>query len=139
MTINAAKTVYAQYNAKTYTITLDQQSGAEGYSASGDGSLTATYDAAFPSATMPTADNGYAFMGYWDDEEGEGTQFTDASGNLLANISDYSDEDGNWKYDDDLTLYAYYKKAQITNIAFSLGTTVSPNATVTLTPTVSPA
>jgi len=115
--VTAATTLYAKWTPNTYTVTLDQQSGATGYGANGDGSLTATFDAAFSSATMPTAANGYAFMGYWSAAGGTGTQFTDASGNLLANIDSYSDASGNWIYDgDDLTLYAYYKKAEITDV-----------------------
>jgi len=130
--------VYAQYNAKTYTVTLDQQTSATGYGSSGSTSLTATYDAAFPSATMPTAAAGYAFMGYYSATGGGGTQFTDASGNLLANITGYSDASGHWKYDDDdLTLYAYYKKAEITALTLD-ATVVEINGTVGVTPTISP-
>ena len=136
--IAANANVYAQYNAKTYTVTLDQQSSATGYGSSGDGSLTATYDAAFPSATMPTAANGYAFMGYYSATGGGGTQFTNASGALLANIEGYSDASGHWKYDaSDLTLYAYYKKAEITALTLDAAV-VATNGTVGVTPTVSP-
>lgn len=130
-------TVYAQYNPKTYTITLNQQTGATGYGTSGDLSLTATYGAAFPAATMPTAAEGYAFMGYYSEANGAGTQFTNASGVLLANITDYSDESGNWKYDGTKTLYAYYKKAEITGITFSPAA-AEPDEEVTATATISP-
>ena len=129
--------VYAQYNAKTYTITLDQQTSATGYGSSGSTSLTATYDAAFPSITLPTAANGYAFMGYYSATGGGGTQFTDASGNLLANITDYSDASGHWKYDNTKTLYAYYKKAEITAITFDAAV-VEASGTVSFAVTVSP-
>ncbi len=116
--ITAATTLYAKWTAKTYTVTLTNS--GTGYGSGGQANLTATYDAAFPSAAMPTAANGYAFMGYWSAANGTGTQFTDASGNLLANITDYSDASGHWKYDaSDLTLYAYYKKAEITAITLN--------------------
>ena len=138
LTINTAKTVYAQYDAKTYTVMLDQQSDTLGYSADGDDELTATYDAAFPSITKPTAANGWAFMGYWSDARGKGTQFTDSTGALLANITDYSDASGHWKYDaSDLTLYAYYEKAQITALTLDVAV-VETNGTVGVTPTISP-
>lgn len=130
-------TVYAQYNPKTYTITLNQQTSATGYGTSGDLSLTATYGAAFPAATMPTAAEGYAFMGYYSEANGAGTQFTNASGVLLANITDYSDESGNWKYDGTKTLYAYYKKAEITGITFSPAA-AEPGDEVTATAVISP-
>ena len=116
--IAANISVYAQYDPKEYTVTLTNS--GTGYGSGGQANLTATYDAAFPSITLPTAANGYAFMGYWSAANGEGTQFTNASGVLLANITDYSDESGNWKYDaSDLTLYAYYKKAEITEITLN--------------------
>ena len=58
-------TLYAQWTAKTYTVTLDQtEAKVEGTTI-----VTATYDEAMPSATMPTAANGYVFMGYFDGEQ----------------------------------------------------------------------
>ncbi len=142
LTINAAKTVYAQYNAKTYNITLDQQTDTAGYRASGSTSLTATYDAAFPSITTPTAQDGWAFMGYWSEARGKGTQFTDKDGALLADIENYSDASGHWKYDGTKTLYAYYKKAEITGITFSTagvpGSVIAPSTSTTATATISP-
>ena len=135
--VTAATTLYAKWTAKEYAITLDQQSSAAGYGTPGDNSLTATFDAVFPSATMPTAGTGYKFMGYWSEAGGEGTQFTNASGVLLANIASYSDASGHWIYDGTKTLYAYYKKAEITNLVLDEDI-VETNATVGLTPTISP-
>ena len=110
--------VYAQYDPKEYTVTLTNS--GTGYGSGGQANLTATYDAAFPSITLPTAAQGYGFMGYWSAANGEGTQFTNASGVLLANITDYSDESGHWKYDaSDLVLYAYYKKSEITAVVLN--------------------
>lgn len=133
--ITADKTVYAKFTPKTYTITLTRT--GTGYGSGGDATLTATYGAAFPAATMPTAAEGYAFMGYYSEANGAGTQFTNASGVLLANITDYSDEDGNWIYDDDVELFAYFKKAEITELALDAAV-VQPNATVGVTPTIEP-
>ena len=139
--IAANATVYAQYNAKTYTITLNQQTDTAGYRTSGSTSLTATFDAAFPSETMPTAIDGWAFVGYWSEARGKGTQFTDKDGALLANIDGYSDESGHWTYDGTKTLYAYYKKAEI-SLALDK-TTAAPSSaghpdSITVTPTISP-
>ncbi len=65
----------------TCTVTLDSQSGDGGTS-----SVTATYDAAMPSATMPTR-TGYAFGGYYTGTNGSGTQYYTATG-ASANIWD---------------------------------------------------
>ena len=61
-------TVRAKWKANTYTVTLNRQSGT-----GGSDSVTATYDAAMPSATMPTR-TGYTFGGYYDATSG-GTQY----------------------------------------------------------------
>ena len=140
--IRANKDIYAKFTPKTYTITLTRT--GTGYSSGGDATLTATYGAAFPAATMPTAAEGYAFMGYYSEANGAGTQFTNASGVLLANITDYSDESGNWKYDGTKTLYAYYKKAEITDITLNASifepveADADPKAYVTADPVIAP-
>lgn len=134
--------VYAQYNPKTYTVTLTNS--GTGYGSGGQANLTATYDAPFPSITLPAAAEGYAFMGYYSEANGAGTQFTNASGVLLANITDYSDESGNWKYDGTKTLYAYYKKAEITDITLNASifepveADADPKAYVTADPVIAP-
>ncbi|MBQ7382516.1 MAG: InlB B-repeat-containing protein [Paludibacteraceae bacterium] len=135
-------TVYAQYNPKTYTVTLTNS--GTGYGSGGQANLTATYDAPFPSITLPAAAEGYAFMGYYSEANGAGTQFTNASGVLLANITDYSDESGNWKYDGTKTLYAYFKKAEITDITLNASifepveADADPKAYVTADPVIAP-
>ena len=70
----AATTLYAKWTAKTYTIIFDQQSGTGGSS-----SVTATYGAAMPTATMPTR-TGYTFGGYFTETNGGGTQYYTSSG-----------------------------------------------------------
>ena len=72
-TTNANATLYAHWTAKTYTVTLNKQEGT-----GGSNNVTATYDAAMPSATMPTR-TGYTFNGYYDATSG-GTQYYTASG-----------------------------------------------------------
>lgn len=62
------------FTAITTTITLDQQSGSGGSS-----NVTATFDAAMPSATMPTR-TGFVFGGYFTATGGNGTQYYNADG-----------------------------------------------------------
>ena len=83
-------TVYAQWAVNTYTVTLDRQSGSGGSS-----SVTATYDKAMPSATMPTR-TGYTFGGYYTAVNGGGTQYYTAAGastrawNIASNTTLYA-------------------------------------------------
>ena len=72
--VNANITLDAVWDAKSYTVTLDKQSGS-----GGSANVLATYDAAMPSATMPTR-SGYAFGGYYGSEGGAGTQYYAADG-----------------------------------------------------------
>ncbi len=120
--------IYAKWTANPYTITLTQ-SGETGYGSAGTASVTATYDAALPTiSSLPTAANGYAFMGYYTDHNGEGTQYYDATGTKL--VASYTTAD-------DLELFAYFKKAEITALVASPGV-ISPGETITITPTISP-
>ena len=69
-----AQTLYARWTAKTYTITLDRQGGTGGST-----SVSATYNSAMPSATMPTR-TGYTFGGYFTETGGEGVKCYNADG-----------------------------------------------------------
>lgn len=123
--------VYACYNYATYTVTL-QNSGETGYgSGSASRNVTATYNIAMPAVAagnLPTAANGYAFMGYYDDHDGAGTKYYNADGSS-AHV---------WDKTSPATLYAYFQKAQITGISFSPSATVAPSTTITATATISP-
>ena len=83
-------TVYARWTVKTYAVTLDRQGGSGGSS-----SVSATYDAAMPSATMPTR-QGYTFGGYYAAANGGGTQYYTAAGagartwNIASNTTLYA-------------------------------------------------
>lgn len=102
-----AAPLYAHWTAKTYTITLTQ-SGETGYGSSGTANVTATYDAALPTiASLPTAAQGYAFMGYYTGHNGTGTQYYGPTGNKL--VATYTTAGG-------IELFAYFKKAEITDI-----------------------
>jgi len=124
-------TFYANWAANTHTVTLDQNGGSGGSS-----SVTATYNSAMPSATMPTTPPavGKVFDGYY------------------YNSVQYYDEDGNsahvWDVDDDVTLVASWTTstptltiASVDNVVISsttpslaekASTSVSYNSTVTL-------
>ncbi len=91
------KTVYGRFRAKTYTVTLNASGGT-----GGTGSVTATYNAAMPSATMPTR-NGYTFKGYYDAQSG-GTQYYKADGSSART----------WNKTAATTLYAQWELATYT-------------------------
>ena len=82
-------TLYAKWKANTYTVTFNKQNGT-----GGSDQVTATYDSAMPSATMPTR-TGYTFAGYYDNTSG-GTQYYTATGASARN----------WNKTSATTLYA---------------------------------
>ncbi|MBT8036274.1 MAG: InlB B-repeat-containing protein [Verrucomicrobiae bacterium] len=88
--VASATTLYAYWTAKTYTVTLNKQSGT-----GGDGSVTATYNAAMPSASGPTR-SGYTFGGYYTGTNGSGTQYYTAA----------MDSANTWSLTLNTTLYA---------------------------------
>ena len=137
-----ADPLYAHWSAKSYTVTLDKQTSAEGYGGNTGtiGNQTVTYDAALPvlSGTMPTAANGYAFMGFYSKTGGAGTKFINANGTwAVTNVTD-TVSSSTWVKDGGITLYAYYKKAEITAITFTGGPIVAPSTSKTVTATISP-
>ncbi len=132
--ITADKTVYAKFTAKTYTVTLTRN--GTGYGSGGTASVTATYNATLPAATMPTAANGYAFMGYYTEADGEGSQVINASG-VVQTVDGYTDADKKWKRDAATELFAYFKQAEITELTLD-NAMVAPSTTITVTPTIAP-
>ena len=90
-------TLYAKWNARTYTVTFDQQDGN-----GGTASTTATFDANMPSATMPTR-TGYTFQGYYDATSG-GTQYYKADGSSART----------WNKTANTTLYARWSAVSYT-------------------------
>lgn len=109
----AGLTLYAQWTANQYTITLDKQGGTGGTDA-----VTVHYDNNDYSANPVNVPSiqGYAFMGYYVAKNGSGFQVVDATGNWVKSAHGYTDASGNWKKASDITLYAYFKKAEITSI-----------------------
>jgi len=130
--------LYASWNAKSYTVTLNLDEANKGTIAGADGSASVTFDAA-PStiANRPTAANGYSLDGYYTDHDGEGLKVINGDGTWIASVTGYTDGDQKWKHDGDVTLYAYYKKAEITNLVAEPGV-IAPGETITITPTIEP-
>ena len=139
---NGRATLYAKWTPNQYTVTLDKQTSAEGYGGNA-GSVTdqtVTFDATLAtvsgSMSMPTAKDGWAFMGFYSAKDGSGRQFINPSGEWVANAGD-TIRDSKWVYDGNVTLYAYYKKAEITDLIFDAAV-VAPSASVGVTPKVDP-
>ena len=85
---SGATTLYAQWQAKSYTITLDQNGGSGGST-----SVTVSYGSPMPSATMPTTPPaGSTFAGYYYGD----TQYYAADGSSVRN----------WDIDEAVTLTA---------------------------------
>ena len=72
---NADINLYAVWQANTYTVTLDNNNAVT----AGTAAVTAAYDSDMPSAVMPVK-TGYTFGGYYDGENGTGTQYYTADG-----------------------------------------------------------
>ncbi len=75
VSITSAQTLYAQWTANKYTVTLNNQSATT----AGTASVSATYGSAMPSITVPKK-TGYTFGGYYDGTNGSGTQYYKADG-----------------------------------------------------------
>ncbi len=69
------KTYYAKWTANKYLVTLDNRSA----NSSGTASVYATYGSLMPTI-VPPIKTGYTFGGYFDDTDGQGTQYYYASG-----------------------------------------------------------
>ena len=118
-TANADATMYAVWTPAEYTITLNDQSAT---TAASPTSLTATYNASTGLTgtvvtTLPTK-TGYTFGGYYTSTGGEGVQVIAADGTVNASANDggsntYTDASKNWKYANDITLYAKWTAKSI--------------------------
>ena len=113
-TNGATVDLYAVWTAKQSALTLNYQTSADGYASDGSISNTSGLKGTYGSAmtaltgTMPTALPGYAFMGFYDATGGSGTKYYNADGSSAHNW-DKNTEDGT-------TLFAYYEKAEITEL-----------------------
>lgn len=137
-TQGATANLYAKWTAKGYTVTLNVDEDNKGTIVGATTSQDVTYDAATTTVpNRPTAANGYALDGYYTDQLGEGTKVINGDGTWIASVLGYTDEDAKWVHDGDVTLYAYYKKAEITNLVAAPGV-IAPGETITITPTIEP-
>ena len=111
--------LFAQYSAKTYSITLNANGGTD------NGSATATYNSnTLTSITAPT-NASYSVQGYYQ-EAACTNLIADASGNLQAYTA-YTDASGNWTHDGNVTLYAKWlteNDAAFANGNYIIGSTL---------------
>lgn len=82
VTMTKDLTLYAVWQALTYTVTLDAAGGTGGTS-----SVTVTFDEAMPNITIPSK-SGYTFLGYFD---ANGKQYYDANGSSTNSWTTASD------------------------------------------------
>ena len=124
-------TLYAYWNAKQYTITLDNTlatvEGTTSVKATYDSSTlntnitnpkreyTIIFNAGKSGATLSktSATSKWTFTGWWTATSG-GTQVIGIDGKLISDVSGYTDTNGNWTRDGGVTLYAQWSGGTIT-------------------------
>lgn len=94
VTMNADLTLYAVWQALTYTVTLNAAGGT-----GGTASVQAVFDDPMPNITIPTLAN-HVFLGYFSEQNGQGTQYYDANGSST----------NSWTTPANTTLYAAWEE-----------------------------
>ena len=112
--IASSDTLYAYWTANTYAVTLDRQGATNGTA-----SVTATYNSAMQSITVPTK-TGYAFQGYYTGTSGGGTKYYNSNGT----------SERSYNIAGKTTLYAYWIPISY-SINFSLGSGTWPSSSPT--------
>ncbi len=107
-------TLYANWIAKNYTITLINQSAT---SESTPTSIIVTYNASTNLTgtvvtTLPVK-TGYTFGGYYTGISGSGVQLITETGVVVAGVTNYTDGDKKWIRADDVTVYAKWTANEI--------------------------
>ena len=110
--------VYAFFTAKSFKVTLNNQSATD----SGTESVNPSYGYAMPTITLPTR-TGYTFGGYYTETNGAGTQYYKADGTSAKNYDLTST----------LTLYAQWTKNTYTVTLDNQGATSAGTTSVTAT------
>lgn len=116
-------------SANEYAVLLEDGAGSGGTEA-----VEVTYNAntnLTTSVAVPTR-LGYAFAGYWTSSDAGSTlitQLIDNNGAWIADVSGYTDASKNWKYADDISLYAKWTP---NNYKLTVGT--PSNVTIKATP-----
>ena len=130
--------LYAKWTANQYTVTLDVDEANKGTIAGATTSQDIYYDDLTVTVpNRPTAANGYALDGYYTEQLGAGTKVINGDGTWIASVEGYTDASKHWIHAGDVTLYAYYKKAEITAITFDAAV-VEASGAVSFAVTVSP-
>ena len=122
-------TLYANWKARTTTVTLNPQGGTNGTA-----KVTATYGKAMPTGEKTVAPTraGYTFEGYYSSTNGNGTQYYNAD---MTSKRTWNKEASS------ATLYAYWKASSIPVVAIDLSATSATlwvGKSKTITATVSP-
>ncbi len=109
-------TYYAHWTPKTYNITLHANDGAS------NGSATATYNSSSVSIASHPTRTDYRCDGYYTDASCT-TLVLNIDGTLKANVSGYTDANGNWTKDGTATLYAKWTyDVTAYTVTFGVGT-----------------
>lgn len=108
---NANLDLYAIWTAKSYTITLNNQTATT----TGTTSKTVTFNSntGLTTAIICPTKTGYTFGGYFTATGGAGTQLIGTDGNWIANADGYTDADKKWQYAGNLELYAKWTANEI--------------------------
>ena len=101
-TDGATLTLYAHYEANTYTITFNANGGTLNTT-----SVTATYNSSTLAAITNPSWTGFTFTGWWTNTS-SGTLVINTSGALQANVSGYTGAGGIWTATEGKTLYAQW-------------------------------
>ena len=138
--VDATYTLYAKWTANGYTVTINVDEENKGTITGATTSQSVTYGAALTTIpNLPTAADGYGLDGYYTDQNGAGTKVINGDGTWIASVDGYTDADKKWIHADNVTLYAYYKQAEITELTL-VETIVGTAGTdsITVTPVIAP-
>ncbi len=132
-------TLQAWWDPNNYTVTFDLDEDHKGTIAGATGSQNVTFNTATVTVpNLPTAEDSYGLEGYYTDHNGTGTKLINYDGTWIASVAGYTDANKKWIHDGNVTLYAYYKQAEITSLVLT-PSTQAPGESVTATPTIYPA
>ena len=121
-TTTTDKQLYAQYSAKTYTLTYDCN---EGTKPSGKlGNATATYDQVFKISTDVCTRTGYTQNGWNTKADGTGSPWT---------VENTNNTDWKWNIDSNVTLYAVWNPNTYKITLDKNGGTNTPTGSVNVT------
>ena len=125
-TITKDTTLYAKWTPVTYAITLDKNGGAT------DGSVTATYNSSALTDYSAALKAGSTLKGYYT-ATSAGNKVIDEEGNLVANVSGYTDASGKWIKTDVATPTLYAQWETVYTVTFDATTNGGTCATASLT------